>query len=228
MISMRKTKVAIIIGVLTLTSIIAGCSNQATEKKYETTVNIETEAQMDKAETVGTQAEAADEIEETSEVEEPSETDDETTEEVSEIEETVDIGTSSEVDTTEESESLTDDNIDYEYEPAEKAIGINNGKIVATPTNTGVSIEVDDDIDDDYEWKVVYADGIEGDYAEYDGNSGKTYFMLYPTSVGDANGDVAVTATVQYIRESDNDYLESVNINFMVDVEGNVYNVTIS
>ena len=222
---MRKTKVALIIGVLTLTSIIVGCSNQATDEKSETTVNIETEAQMD---TAGTQAEAAEEIEETSEVEEPSETDDETTEEVSEIEETVDIETYSEDDSTVEAESLNDDTVDYEYEPAEKAISINNGKIVATPTNTGVSIVVDDDIDDEYEWKVVYADGVEGDYTEYDGNSGKTYFMLYPTSVGDDNGDVAVTATVQYIRESDSNYLESVNINFMVDVEGNVYNVTIS
>ena len=220
---MRKTKVALIIGVLTLTSIIAGCSNQATDEKSETTVNIETEAQMD---TAGTQAEAADEIEETSEVEETSETDDETTEEVSEIEETVDIETYSEDDSTVETESLIDDTT--EYEPAEKAISINNGKIVATPTNTGVSIEVDDYIDDDYEWKVVYTDSIEGDYTEYDDNSGKTYFMLYPTSVGDANGDVAVTATVQYIRESDSNYLESVNINFMVDTEGNVYNVTIS
>lgn len=209
---MRKTKVAIIIGTLTLVSVIAGCSNQTTDEKSETTVNIEAEAQMDKAEAAGTQAEAADG----------------TTEETSEIEETDDIETSYEADNTVETESLTDDTADYEYEPAEKAISINNGKIVATPTNTGVSVEADDDIDDEYEWKVAYVDGVEGDYAEYDGNSGKTYFMLYPTSVGYDNGDVAVTATVQYIRESDNDYIESVNINFMVDAEGNVYNVTIS
>lgn len=195
---MRKTKVAIIIGALALTSAIAGCSNQNTDEESETTVNIETEA--------------AEEIAETSEVEESSEI--------------ADTETSSEADNTVETESLIDDTT--EYEQAEKAISINNGKIVATPTNTGVSVEVDDDIDDEYEWKVVYADGVEGDYTEYDGNSGKTYFMLYPTSVGDDNGDVAVTATVQYIRESDSNYIESVNINFMVDVEGNIYNVTIS
>lgn len=207
---MRKTKVALIIGALTLTSMIVGCSNQTTDEKSETTVNIETEAQMDKVETARTK----------------DETEDGTTEETSEIEETDDIETSYEADNTIETESLIADTT--EYEPAEKAIGINNGKIVATPTNTGVSVEADDDIDDEYEWKVGYVNGVEGDYAEYDGNSGKTYFMLYPTSVGDDNGDVAVTATVQYIRKSDSNYLESVNINFMVDAEGNIYNVTIS
>lgn len=91
--------------------------------------------------------------------------------------------------------------------------------------NIGVGIEADDDINDQYEWKVVYTDGVEGDYTEYDSNSGNTLFMLYPTSVGDADGDAAVTATVQYIREYDSNYLESANISFIVDAEGNVYNV---